>query len=71
MSGKRSKEMRRVRDELAAQIVVKRKLSRWQRVYNWFTSQKETGKMTPTETSRLYNRIKRTVRQHGAAQLSE
>ena len=71
MSGKRAKEMRRVRDELAAKIVVNRKLSRWQRFCNWFTGQKETGKITSAETSRLYNRIKRIVKQYGAAQLSE
>ena len=71
MNGKRAKEIRKVRDELAAKIIVNRKLTRWQRFWNWFTGQKETGKMTPAETRRLYKNIKRTVRRLGAAQLSE
>jgi len=71
MSGKRSKEMRKVRDEMAAKMRVNRKLSRWQRLRNWFTGHKETGKLSPAEIQRLHNNIKRIVRRRGAAQLSE
>jgi len=71
MSGKRSKEMRKVRDEMAAKMRVNRKLSRWQRFCNWFYGQKETGKLNPAEIQRLHNNIKRIVRRRGAAQLSE
>lgn len=71
MNGKRAKDIRRVRDDLAAKIRVNRRLTRWQRFCNWFYRRKETGKMTPDETRRLYQNIKRTVHQFGAEQLSE
>jgi len=70
MSGKRAKDIRRVRDELAAKIIVNRKLSRWKRFWNWFTGQKESGELRPAEKRRLYQRIKRTVSNLGAEKLS-
>lgn len=71
MSGKRSKEIRRVAREISAKSIVKRKLSRWQCLCNWVHGRKETGKLTPTESRRIYQRVKGIVNQMGAAQLSE